>query len=159
MYVLYACTKRSLRSPQNTLKSMQNLKIFLGVCPKPLFHNLYYGPRFLYLPWAPPILLVTLRKLISYVTKWRCYFVPKQWPSLVPSPHSTAIIACEMRTGNEGRLSGSSTMNSAIQTPWCLTSIAQWLPPTLMRKMVIVSVGCDWVQSFIMFFFFWVTVG
>ena len=28
--------------------------------PRAPFHNLYYGPRFLFLPWAPPILSAAL---------------------------------------------------------------------------------------------------
>lgn len=47
----------SLRTPQNTLQSMQNL---LGACPQTPLHNPYYGHHFLYLPWAPPIPLALL---------------------------------------------------------------------------------------------------
>ena len=63
MYVLYACTKRTLRSPQNTLQS----KSFRGHTPRPPSHNLYYGPCFLCLPWAPPILSVALYPAVSIV--------------------------------------------------------------------------------------------
>ena len=46
---LYACAKRNLRSPQNTLQEHVKSQNFLGACPQtPLTR-----PHFLYLPWAP----------------------------------------------------------------------------------------------------------
>ena len=54
MYVLYACTKKSLRSPQNTLQSMENLKISWGHAPNPPHTIHIAGPTFCICPGPPP---------------------------------------------------------------------------------------------------------
>ena len=58
----------SLRTPQNTLQSMQNL---LGACPQTPLHNPYYGYHFLYLPWAPPIPSVALPTITVFLKEPR----------------------------------------------------------------------------------------
>ena len=60
MYVLYACTKTEPQKlPEHTSEHVK-AQNFLGACPQTPSYNLCYGPRILYLPWAPPILSAAL---------------------------------------------------------------------------------------------------
>ena len=67
MYVLYVCSKRSLRSPhaEHTSEHVKS-KNFLGAYPQPPSHNLSYGPYFLYLPRAPTILSAALWGCVQF---------------------------------------------------------------------------------------------
>ena len=67
MYVLYAWTKKEPQKPPEHTSEDVKPQNFLGACPQTPSHNLYYGLRFLYLPWAPPILSAAL---IMHITRW-----------------------------------------------------------------------------------------
>ena len=45
--------EKSLRSPQDTLQSMYNLKIFWGRAPDPLSQSILWGPTFCICPGPP----------------------------------------------------------------------------------------------------------
>ena len=70
MYVLYACTKTEPQKlPEHTSEHVK-AQNFQGACPQTPSHNLCYGPRILYLPWAPPILSAALPPAICL--KYSC---------------------------------------------------------------------------------------
>jgi len=64
--LLCACAKKSLRSPQNTIRKSHN---FLEVCPHadPPHAIRISGPHFLFLPWVHTILSAALDKPLHSV--------------------------------------------------------------------------------------------
>ena len=54
--------KGASEAPRTHFRACKTSKFSLGVCPQTPSHN--HGPRFLYLPWAPPILSAALQSHI-----------------------------------------------------------------------------------------------
>ena len=61
IYVLCACTNKEPQGPPEHTSEHVKSQNFLGACPHtPLKQSILWGPHFLYLPWAPRILLAAL---------------------------------------------------------------------------------------------------
>ena len=86
MYILHE--KKPQKPPEHTSEHVKSQN-FLGACPQtPLKQSIAYRPHFLYLPWAPTIVLAALN---AKVLQCCSYFV---W--MIPSIHVlvSIILAC-----------------------------------------------------------------